>query len=111
MIFREKAKILVKNNEEAERLYRIALKLQDLALPIFGPKGIYPNTDYYSGIVYMALGFPLRNNIYTGLFALSRVTGLTAHFIEYIEEQQRLIRPRSIYKGPTPREFIPLDKR
>lgn len=111
IIFRDKARDLVRNNEEAANLYKIALKLQDIALPVFGPKGIYPNTDYFSGIVYMSLGFPLRNNIYTGLFALSRITGLTAHFIEYVEEQQRLIRPRSVYKGSGPREFIPLDKR
>jgi citrate synthase len=111
IIFREKAGVLVKKNKEAENLFKIAVKLQDIAIPKFGNKGIYPNTDYYSGIVYMSLGFPLKNNIYTGLFALSRITGLMAHFIEYVEEQQRLIRPRSIYKGPEPRDFVPISKR
>ncbi len=96
---------------EAKNLYEIATKLEKLGVNKFGPRGIYPNTDFYSGIVYMALGFPLQNNIYTALFALSRVTGWTAHFIEYVEEQHRLIRPRAVYVGPQERKYIPLQER
>ncbi len=74
-IFKGIAEKLVKNNQEAYKLFKIARKLEDLGIEQYGAKGIYPNTDYYSGIVYMGIGFPLRNNIYTGLFALSRITG------------------------------------
>ncbi|MBD6955122.1 MAG: citrate synthase [Thermoplasmata archaeon] len=110
-IFKAFAEKLVKNNKEAEKLFKIAKKLEELGIKQYGAKGIYPNTDFYSGIVYMAIGFPLKNNIYTGLFALSRITGWQAHFIEYVEEQHRLIRPRAVYKGPEPRQFVPLNKR
>ncbi|MGC8610833.1 MAG: citrate synthase [Thermoplasmata archaeon] len=110
-IFKRYAEKLIKNNKEAEKMYRIATRLEELGIKQYASKGIYPNTDYYSGIVYMSLGFPLKNNMYTGLFALSRITGWEAHFIEYVEEQHRLIRPRAVYKGPEKREFIPLDKR
>lgn len=110
-IFKSFAEKLVKNNKEAEKLFKIAKKLEELGIKQYGAKGIYPNTDFYSGIVYMAIGFPLKNNIYTGLFALSRITGWQAHFIEYVEEQHRLIRPRAVYKGPEPRQFLPINKR
>ena len=96
---------------QAKTLYEIAEKLETLGVNEFGAKGIYPNTDFYSGIVYMSLGFPLQNNIYTALFALSRVTGWMAHFLEYVEEQHRLIRPRAVYVGPSERPFLPIDKR
>ncbi|MDP8023745.1 MAG: citrate synthase [Nitrososphaeria archaeon] len=96
---------------QAKTLFEIAEKLETLGINEFGSKGIYPNTDFYSGIVYMTLGFPLQNNIYTALFALSRVTGWMAHFLEYVEEQHRLIRPRAVYVGPSERQFIPIDKR
>ncbi len=110
-IFKSIAVNLVKNNSEAEKMFKIAEKLEELGIANMSGKGIYPNTDYYSGIVYMSLGFPLKNNIYTALFALSRVTGWMAHFIEYVEEQHRLIRPRAVYVGPEERKFVPIDKR
>ena len=96
---------------QAKTMFEIAKKLETLGINELGKKGIYPNTDFYSGIVYMSLGFPLQNNIYTALFALSRVTGWMAHFLEYVEEQHRLIRPRAVYVGPSERPFIPIDKR
>ncbi len=110
-IFKSIAVNLVKNNGEAEKMFKIAEKVEELGIANMSSKGIYPNTDFFSGIVYMSLGFPLKNNIYTALFALSRVTGWMAHFIEYVEEQHRLIRPRAVYTGPEERSFIPIDKR
>ncbi|MGC8497426.1 MAG: citrate synthase [Thermoplasmata archaeon] len=110
-IFKALGENLSKNNAEASKMYKIATKLESLGLKQYAAKGIYPNTDYYSGIVYMSIGFPLKNNIYTGLFALSRITGWQAHFIEYVEEQHRLIRPRAIYKGIESRQFVPLKDR
>ncbi len=110
-IFKRIAEKLVVRNEEAKKYYQIATKLEDLGIKNFGIKGIYPNTDYFSGIVYMSIGFPLRNNIYTALFALSRITGWQAHFIEYVEEQHRLIRPRAVYRGPGDRKFVRIEER
>ncbi len=110
-IFKRIAEKLVVRNEEAKKYYQIATKLEELGIKNYGIKGIYPNTDYYSGIVYMAIGIPLRNNIYTALFALSRITGWQAHFIEYVEEQHRLIRPRAVYRGPADRKFVRIEGR
>lgn len=110
-IFKSRSEELIKSSREAKRLYDVAIRLEELGLKQFSSKKIFPNTDYYSGLVYLSLGFPLRNNLYTGLFALSRVTGWQAHFIEYVEEEQRLIRPRAVYTGPEPRAFVPLSQR
>ncbi|MCY0852122.1 MAG: citrate synthase [Thermoplasma acidophilum] len=110
-IFKGIAEKLSSKKPEVHKVYEIATKLEDLGIKAFGSKGIYPNTDYFSGIVYMSIGFPLRNNIYTALFALSRVTGWQAHFIEYVEEQQRLIRPRAVYVGPAERKYVPIADR
>jgi len=110
-IFKRIAEKLISRSEEAKKYYQIATKLEELGIKNYGIKGIYPNTDYYSGIVYMSIGFPLRNNIYTALFALSRITGWQAHFIEYVEEQHRLIRPRAVYRGPGDRKFVRIEER
>jgi citrate synthase len=110
-IFKEFAERLAPRNPDALRYYRVALRLEELGIAHFGSKGIYPNTDFWSGIVYMSMGFPLKNNIYTALFALSRITGWLAHFIEYVEEQHRLIRPRAVYTGPGERKFVPISQR
>jgi len=110
-IFKGFAERLAPRNPDALRYYRVALKLEELGIAQFGSKGIYPNTDFWSGIVYMSMGFPLKNNIYTALFALSRITGWLAHFIEYVEEQHRLIRPRAVYTGPGERKFVPISQR
>ena len=110
-IFRRYAEKLVKNSKEAEKLFKIATALEQIGIEKYGPKKIFPNTDYYSGIVYLSLGFPLHNNIYTALFALSRLTGWVAHFIEYDEEEERLIRPRAVYVGHELRNFTPLNAR
>ncbi|MEM3261578.1 MAG: citrate synthase [Conexivisphaerales archaeon] len=110
-IFKSMAVDLIKNNREAEKMYKIALKVEELGIKNMASKGIYPNTDFFSGITYMSLGFPLKNNIYTAIFALSRVTGWMGHFIEYVEEQHRLIRPRAVYTGPEDRSFIPISRR
>ncbi|ELZ50755.1 2-methylcitrate synthase/citrate synthase II [Halorubrum distributum JCM 9100] len=71
-------------------------------------KGIAPNVDFYSGSVYDSLGIPV--DMYTPIFAMSRVGGWIAHVAEY-QEDNRLIRPRARYTGPEDAEFIPLDER
>ncbi|MEM4046437.1 MAG: citrate/2-methylcitrate synthase, partial [Metallosphaera sp.] len=72
-------------------------------------KRIYPNTDFYSGVVFYSLGFPIY--MFTSLFALSRTLGWVAHVIEYVEDQHRLIRPRALYIGPLKREIVPIELR
>ncbi|RLM52334.1 citrate synthase [Halorubrum sp. Atlit-28R] len=71
-------------------------------------KGIAPNVDFYSGSVYDSLGIPL--DMYTPIFAMSRVGGWVAHVAEY-QEDNRLIRPRARYTGPEDAEFVPVDER
>ncbi|QKG91756.1 citrate synthase [Halorubrum salinarum] len=71
-------------------------------------KGIAPNVDFYSGSVYDSLGIPL--DMYTPIFAMSRVGGWIAHVAEY-QEDNRLIRPRARYTGPEDAEFVPIDER
>ena len=110
-IFKKYAESLVKNSKEAEKLFKVAAALEELGIEKYGAKKIFPNTDYFSGIVYLSMGFPLQNNIYTALFALSRITGWTAHFIEYDEEEERLIRPRAVYVGKGLRDFTPITAR
>lgn len=95
--------------EDAKRYLEIAKKVEEIGLIHFAEKKIYPNTDFYSGIVFYELGFPVY--MFTALFALSRVLGWLAHIIEYVEEQHRLIRPRALYVGPLKRDFVPLRNR
>ena len=71
-------------------------------------KGVAPNVDFYSGVVYDQLGIPL--DLYTPIFALSRTAGWIGHVIEY-QDDNRLIRPRARYIGPQEADFAPLDKR
>ncbi len=88
---------------EQKNILEIAKKLEELGVKTFGPKGIYTNTDFYSGIVFNAIGFPL--DMFTTLFGLSRISGILAHITEYVEKQEKLIRPRAIYNGYDKREY------
>ncbi|MGC8673555.1 MAG: citrate synthase [Thermoprotei archaeon] len=96
---------------DSARLLQVAKALEKLGISTMGTRGIYPNADFYSGLVYMGIGFPPSNGIYPALFAVSRVTGWIAHFIEYVENQHRLIRPRAVYVGPGERKFPALAER
>ena len=90
----------------------IALDLEDAALndSYFIKKKLYPNVDFYSGILLWALGFPL--SMYTAVFAVARTVGWVAHWKEMIEDPTRKIsRPRQLYTGHKKRDYIELDKR
>jgi citrate synthase len=90
----------------------IALDLEDAALndSYFKKKKLYPNVDFYSGILLWALGFPI--SMYTSVFAVARTVGWVAHWKEMIEDPTRKIsRPRQLYTGYGKREYIELDKR
>jgi citrate synthase len=93
-------------------LLDIAKQLEEAALkdPYFVERKLYPNVDFYSGIIYRAMGFP--TNMFTVLFALGRLPGWIAHWKEMMEDPSTKIgRPRQIYTGPTVRDYTPLEKR
>lgn len=71
-------------------------------------KPIYPNVDFFSGAVYTMLGLP--RILFTPIFAMSRVAGWLAHVLEQ-RKDNRIYRPESLYRGPAPRPWIPLDQR
>ena len=91
-----------------DEMYEIAKKLEEEAIPLLGPRGIYPNVDYYSGLVYRKLGIP--KDLFTPIFAISRVAGWLAHWREQLGAN-RIFRPSQIYTGSEPRAWIPLEKR
>src|SRR6187200_2903118 len=93
-------------------LLDIAKQLEEAALKdsYFVERKLYPNVDFYSGIIYRALGFP--TNMFTVLFALGRLPGWIAHWKEMMEDPTTKIgRPRQIYTGPTERPYIPIEQR
>jgi len=93
-------------------LLAIAKHLEEVALhdDFFISRKLYPNVDFYSGIIYRAMGIP--TNMFTVMFALGRLPGWIAHWREMREDPQtRINRPRQIYTGATQRAFVPLDQR
>ncbi len=93
-------------------LLDLAMALEKIALhdEYFVSRKLYPNVDFYSGIILKAMGFP--TSMFTVLFAVSRTVGWISQWKEMIEDpSQRIGRPRQIYTGPTHRDFVPLDKR
>lgn len=89
-------------------LLRVTQKVEEVMVSRLGSKSIFPNIDLYSGSVFHLLG--LSREIFTPIFAVSRSVGWIAHVLEYWEDN-RLIRPRAVYTGPTPRAYVPIDKR
>jgi citrate synthase len=90
----------------------IAMKLEDIALKddYFISHKLYPNVDFYSGIIYKALGIPV--NMFTVMFALGRMPGWIAQWLESRQDpDQRIARPRQVYTGATKRAYVPLEKR
>ena len=89
----------------------IALKLEEVALKddYFISRGLYPNVDFYSGIIYRALGIP--TDMFTVMFALGRLPGWIAQWKEMRENHDPIGRPRQIYMGENLREYIPVEKR
>jgi citrate synthase len=92
-------------------LLDIALKLEEVALSddYFISRKLYPNVDFYSGLIYQAMGFPIA--MFPVLFAIPRTSGWLAHWLELLEQDQRITRPRQLYVGPEPRDYVPLDHR
>ena len=92
--------------------FEIALRLEEIALEdeYFVERKLYPNVDFYSGIIYRALGIP--RNMFTVMFAIARTTGWVAHWMEMIADpKQRIGRPRQIYVGEPKRDYVPITQR
>ena len=92
-------------------LLDIALRLEEIALAdeYFISRRLYPNVDFYSGLIYQAMGFPVE--MFTVLFAIPRTAGWLAHFKELLEQDMRISRPRQLYIGPDVRDFVPISAR
>lgn len=90
------------------KAYETALELERVCVDIYGPKGIYPNVDYFSGVVYQALGIP--TDVFTPIFAIARVAGWLAHWTEQLVGN-RIFRPEQISVGKTDVKYVPLEQR
>ena len=117
--FDPRAKIIRKTCHEvldelgvSDPLLDVAMKLEEAALKddYFVERKLYPNVDFYSGIIYKALGIP--SDMFTVMFAIARTAGWISHWIEQHETPgSRIGRPRQVYTGATPRDYVAIDKR
>jgi citrate synthase len=104
--------VLAEVGHENDPLLKVAMELERIALSdeYFIERKLYPNVDFYSGITLRALGFPPE--MFTVLFAVARTVGWISQWKEMIEDPlQKIGRPRQIYTGAGPRDFVPVDKR
>jgi len=93
-------------------LFEVAQELAEVALsdPYFVERKLYPNVDFYSGVIYRALGIPIP--MFTVLFAIGRLPGWIAHWMEmHGSENFRICRPRQVYTGSTERAVVPIEER
>ena len=112
-IIREMAhKVLAQLGRVDTPLFDLSLELEQVALKdeYFIEKNLYPNVDFYSGIIYRALGIP--TSMFTVMFAIGRTVGWVAHWTEMIADPNgRISRPRQLYVGPATRDYVSIDKR
>jgi citrate synthase len=92
-------------------LLDIALTLEEEALAddYFVSRKLYPNVDFYSGLIYQAMGFPI--DMFPSLFAIPRVSGWLSHWGEMLDQNSRIARPRQVYDGAAVRDYLPMAKR
>ncbi len=105
-------KVLAQNGQQDAPLFELALRLEEMALKdeYFIEKNLYPNVDFYSGIIYRALGIP--TSMFTVMFAIGRTVGWVAHWREMIKDPNgRISRPRQLYTGPKQRDYMAIEKR
>ncbi|CAN0587273.1 unnamed protein product, partial [Laminaria digitata] len=106
------AAVLEELGVDDDPLLELAMELEKIALedPYFVDRKLFPNVDFYSGIILKAIGFP--TSMFTVLFALARTAGWIAQWKEMIEDpDQRIGRPRQLYLGSTERNYVSPDKR
>ena len=105
-------RLLDKTGQQEEPLFELALRLEEIALKddYFVSRKLYPNVDFYSGLIYSALGIP--RSMFTVMFAIARTVGWVAHWLEMIgDPAMRIARPRQLYTGPTQRDYVDVAKR
>jgi citrate synthase len=105
-------RVLEKMGKGGNPLFDLSLKLEEIALKddYFVSRKLYPNVDFYSGIIYSALGIP--RSMFTVMFAIARTAGWVAHWQEMVSDPNMKIgRPRQLYTGPTKRDYQPIEKR
>jgi citrate synthase len=110
-IFREYSKkaVEVSGDPKLKGIHEIAERLENLVMSqLCESRGICTNVDYWSGIVYYAMGIPIEQ--YTPIFAVARIAGWSAHLMEYVA-RNRILRPRLYYKGMLDLEYVPIEKR
>ena len=110
-VMRESCHEVLKELNRDDPLLDVAMELERIALEddYFVEKKLFPNVDFYSGIVLKAIGIP--TNMFTVIFALSRTVGWVSHWHEMMgEANQKIGRPRQLYTGYTKREFTPIKK-
>ncbi len=92
-------------------LLDVALKLEEIALndDYFKSRNLYPNVDFYTGLIYQAMKFPMA--MFTVLFAMGRMPGWLAHWQESLEQGSKISRPRQLYTGPAERKYVPVAER
>ena len=111
-VMRKSCHDVLENLGVSDPLLDIAMELEHIALndQYFIDKQLYPNVDFYSGIILKAMGFP--TSMFTVLFAVARTVGWISQWKEMIEDPtQRIGRPRQLYTGPAQRDFVSVDKR
>ena len=102
----------IQQNHGGDELLDLAMKLEEIALAddYFVSRKLYPNVDFYTGLIYRAMGFP--TDFFTVLFAIGRLPGWIAQFNEQVTDPaSKINRPRQIYTGETERDFVPRDQR
>jgi citrate synthase len=105
-------KLLAKLGRADDPVFELALRLEEIALTdeYFIERKLYPNVDFYSGIIYSAIGIP--RSMFTVMFAIARTVGWVAHWQEMVSDSaMRIARPRQLYTGPAPRDYIEITKR
>jgi citrate synthase len=105
-------KVLAKLGKSDNPLFELALRLEEIALKdeYFVERKLYPNVDFYSGIIYSAIGIP--QSMFTVMFALARTVGWVAHWQEMIADpHMKISRPRQLYTGPGRRDYVEMSKR
>jgi citrate synthase len=90
------------------KLYDIAVEIEKAAAEVLGPRGIYPNVDFFSGTVYLKMGIERR--LFTPIFGIARVAGYLGHYMEQMEDN-RIFRPEQEYLGPHDAPYIPIEER
>jgi citrate synthase len=106
------ARDVLERMHKPDPLLDLAMQLEEIALAddYFVERKLYPNVDFYTGVIYKAMGFPTP--MFTVLFALGRLPGWIAHWREMINDPDTKIgRPRQVYTGSTNRDYVAIDQR